>query len=190
MTHFGNHNTVKEDDVEVVIPAGKANLFSFILFPIVTFVFGLPYALLYSLNALRDAFAAFLTDYVMLALMIVAGTIAHELLHALVWGLYSGRWSSVSFGFHLKQLSPYVTCAEPLPRQGYVLGVATPGMLLGVMPCCLSILSGLGSLLCFGIFFTAGAASDFLSLYYLAKLDKSFRTVQDHPLHAGFIAKQ
>jgi hypothetical protein len=115
--------------------------------------------------------------------------VAHELLHVAPWLIFSRKKvGAVVFGFRLRDLSPYVHCKEFLRLPHYAIGVILPGLVLGVFPCIIAIIIGHGMMLTFGMFFTAGAAADFLCFVKLLAFKKS-TFVLDHPDKIGFFIK-
>ena len=68
----------------------------------------------------------------------------------------------------------------------YSVGGALPGIILGVLPAILGIITGNTWLVCFGIFFTGAAGGDILVLWKLRNYDDTY-TIQDHPTEIGFM---
>lgn len=173
----------------MIIPKATANKASFVLFGSTLVATGGLFSLAYSFEAFWLAWQTFLLNYLHLGIFVIGGMAAHELLHVLVWSLSSRQGiRSISIGFDVRQLAPYVHCSEFLTLRSYAIGVALPGIVLGVLPLLASLLYGSGYLLCFGVFFTAGAAGDFLSLYYLKSVPHDAK-IKDHPEHLGFLVK-
>jgi hypothetical protein len=176
-------------DIEVVVPAGRANLYSFLVFGLAFIVFGIPFIAVWGFSLLLNGLVAFLTNWVQLILVLVTGMILHEFLHAAVFAAFCKKgFASVTFGIKWKQLSPYVHCREVLPLHPYRLGTLMPGLVLGIFPGVVALLGGNPWLLTFSLFFTAGAAGDFYSLMKLMNVDHRYG-VFDHPEEAGFILK-
>lgn len=176
-------------EIEVVLPAGRANLYSFVVFGAAFIVFGIPFILLWGLSPLVNGVVEFLTNWVTLIFVLIAGMFLHEFLHAVVFALFCKRgFASVSFGIKWKHLSPYVHCNEALALGPYKLGTFMPGLVLGIIPGVVAIIVGNAWLLTFSLFFTAGAAGDFFSLVKLMKADPRY-VVIDHPKEVGFILK-
>ena len=88
----------------------------------------------------------------------------------------------------MEALSPYVHVDEFMTKSAYAMGVAMPGVVLGILPMTIAVIFNIGWLLCFGIFFTAGAAGDFYSLIKLHRFPSGC-LVLDHHAHIGFIIK-
>jgi hypothetical protein len=177
---------VVQDEIEVIIPLRVANVSSFVLFCASLIIFGIPFSFIWSWQYLLFAWREFLSGYLLLFVSLLCGVILHEGLHALTWALFSRNgWRSVSFGINWKHLAPYVHCAEYLPRNNYLAGVITPGVALGILPLLIALISGSGWLFCFGAFFTAGAAGDFLCALRLFSFRRSDQ-ILDHPENLGF----
>lgn len=117
--------------------------------------------------------------------VIVAGIVVHELLHALSW-VYLGRksWSAIKFGVVWKALAPYAHCKEAVEVRRYRWAVAMPGILLGLVPSLIGILTGVGPVMLFGLIFTLAAAGDALILWVIRSVEAG-KLVEDHPSRAG-----
>jgi hypothetical protein len=179
----------EREEIEIVIPLKTANVYSFLFFLAALALFGLPYSLIWSTGNFILAWRSFLTDYILLIVSILGGMLLHEVIHAVAWSAFADKGlKSIRFGINWKNLAPYVHCDEYLRLPSFALGVALPGILLGVLPAVASLITGSGWLLCFGVFFTAGAAGDFLSLLKLRSFPPS-KFVMDHSDHLGFIVR-
>jgi hypothetical protein len=185
-------NTIKmwDGSTEITIRERAANYFSGVVFVIAVILYGIPFALAWNWEALTRSFHSFLTHYWVLFLAITFGMILHEALHGFTWAWFckQGR-HSIRYGIKWQALAPYAQCDEVLPIMGYRLGCMMPGIVLGVIPALLGIFTGSGWLLVFGIFFTAGAAGDFLILWKLRPYNRSHE-VLDHPSKIGCIVKR
>ncbi len=169
-----------------IIPSGRATRAAFVVFGISAAVFGLIFMQIWGFPALKTAALNFLTDYIALAITLLAGMILHEIIHATFFTLFCrDGFRSVSFGVNWRHLAPYVTCSEALTVKQYAIATAMPGIILGLLPALYALASGTGWFLVFGVFFTAGSASDFLSLVDLRSLPRGVR-VTDHADEAGF----
>ncbi len=131
------------------------------------------------LNLLRQIF--------IFSLVILAGAVFHELLHAVVWVLFTKKGiKSIRFGVSKTDFSPYVHCKEPLPAWIYRMGTLTPGLILGILPSVISIFTGSLGCLLFGVFFTWAASGDFLILWIIRNVNK-YVLLQDHPVKVGCV---
>ena len=127
------------------------------------------------------------SDYRLLFTSIIAGTMVHELLHALAWVMASGlSWKNMSFGFNWKAVAPYAHCNKPMKAEAYRIGAVAPGLILGILPFLAGFILGQGFLTGFGFLFTLVAGGDFLMLWLIRNVDKG-KLVQDHPDKVGCI---
>lgn len=119
------------------------------------------------------------------AALVVLGVLVHELVHGLGWMLIGRKPpGAIRLGFQWKTLTPYAHVKEPVEVNAYRIGAFLPGLLLGILPYLLSLVTGDGSLLWFGILHTSAAGGDWLILWLLRGV-KSGRLVEDHPSLAG-----
>ena len=117
--------------------------------------------------------------------ILVAGIVAHELIHGIVFALFAKEgFRAVRFGILIKSLTPYCHCNEPLSARHYRTSTVMPAIVLGIIPFLVSLYNGSGALLLFGLFFTIAAAGDFIILYLLRK-EPAYVLVQDHPEKIG-----
>ncbi len=120
-----------------------------------------------------------------ISLFIIAGAVLHELLHAVSWIFFTKKGiKSIKFGITESDFSPFVHCTEPLPVWVYRIGTILPGLVLGIIPALLAIVTGKFWLLMFGFFFSWAASGDFIILYLIRNLS-SHIMVQDHPQKVG-----
>lgn len=116
---------------------------------------------------------------------LVAGIVAHELLHAATW-IFSGAVprSSVRFGMHWKTVTPFAHCGVPMPARAYRLAAAVPGVVLGLLPAAYGLAAGNAAWMFYGTFFTIAAAGDAIVLWVLRGTPAT-ALVEDHPTRAG-----
>jgi len=165
----------------------------FILFPI-GLVFGLPYYLIWKNDFTLQNFNHFMDQitpanlfggFLVYFLVLIAGTILHELIHGITWSRYTDKgFKSIKFGILWKMLTPYCHCEEPLTVRQYMIGGIMPAIILGIIPALVSIAIGSPGLLVFGIFFTMAAGGDFMIINLLRKENRN-NLVEDHPSEAG-----
>lgn len=170
---------------DLTLPAWKVNLLSvLIILPLAMFLVA-SYGLLWGWDKLLEDLVTVYADYLLTALVLLGGIVVHELLHALVWRLF-GRLSfgDFTFGFNVSGMAPFVHCAAPMSARVYRLGTVAPGVLMGLFPYGLALVSGNSWLMSYGLIFTLVAAGDFLMLWKVRKVDPGDR-VQDHPTLAG-----
>jgi len=119
--------------------------------------------------------------------ILIFSILLHELIHGLTW-IWFGKKAvhTIYYGFNLKALSPYAHCREPLNIQAYRWGAAVPGLILGIVPALLGIITGNGIIMLFGLLFTVAAGGDAIILWSLRK-ENARELVLDHPTRAGCI---
>lgn len=117
-------------------------------------------------------------------------TVAHELIHGLVWGCFApGGFRSIEFGVIWSALSPYCTCGEPMKKWQYVLGSAMPTLVLGFGLGAVSIYLGWRTPFLLSLLMLLGGGGDFCILLKLLFHRPKGETVYcDHPYELGLVA--
>ena len=121
----------------------------------------------------------------MLVLMVV-----HELLHGAAWSIFcENGWKDIEFGFIVKSLTPYCTCASPLPKWSYIMGAMTPLFVLGVVPYMIGLFFGNLYVLFMAVVMILGAGGDIMLVIRLLRFrsESSEVLVYDHPTEAGSV---
>lgn len=174
-------NTAKE----ITLGAGEANIKAMIfVFPVLV-IFALPYVLIWEGHILSSIRNIVFDNLLITLVVIVLGAIVHELIHGLFWSFFQKNgFKSIKFGIVWKYLTPYCHCSEPLLLRHYRLGALMPGIIMGVIPSLISLLTGNAELFIFGCFFTLAAGGDLLMILLLRKESKK-ALVQDHPDKIG-----
>lgn len=125
----------------------------------------------------------------LVAAMIVL-TVIHELIHGAVWSLFcENGWKDIDFGFITQYLTPYCTCAAPLPRWSYVEGALAPLVILGIVPYIAGLFSGSVFVFFLGIMMILGAGGDIMLTIKLLRFKAQGEEVliYDHPTEAGSV---
>jgi len=175
---------------ELTIDMGKANLVALFYFFFFSIVFGVPYFLLWlntmTLETYRSIALGFGDHKLLKALVVLLfGVIAHELLHGITWSIFATKkFKSISFGINWRYMSPYCHCNEPLLVKHYLLGAIMPGIILGIVPLLLALLTGNILLFLFGFIFSVAATGDLMMVNMLRK-ESMISLVQDHPEKVG-----
>jgi hypothetical protein len=120
-------------------------------------------------------------------LTVIIGTVAHEVLHLLVWGI-AGRvpLNKLKIGFNPKTVTPFASCKIPISRNAYLLGTIMPGIILGIIPYLLGIIV-MKSFFIYGVYFMVVAAGDFTMVSLINQVPQSY-LIEDHPEKVGFWA--
>lgn len=115
----------------------------------------------------------------------LAGVLAHELLHGVTWWLLSGEpRPQVRYGIKLWTFTPYAHVQGTVLAMPYAVGVAMPGIVLGLLPSVAALISGNPALLAFGLAFTIMAGGDVLVLWLIRDIRRG-ELVRDHPTRVG-----
>ena len=169
----------------------KANIVALLMLIPTLLVFGLTYYLIWGLNFnysdIQNLSLILPPIWVGIIIFLVLpiGTVFHELIHGIVWSLYTRNgFKSIRFGVLWKMLTPYCHCKEPLKVKEYIFGALMPGIVLGLIPLVIAIAMGNLLLLILGIIFTIVASGDFM-IVNLLKRENMDDYVQDHPTEAG-----
>jgi hypothetical protein len=128
--------------------------------------------------------------FLVVTLVFVLGTLTHEFIHGLAWSFF-GRMPlrRIQFGFQWKTLTPYAHPREPLTVAAYRWGTIMPLLLLGLLPCGTSLVTGNGDLFAFGFLFTLLAGGDLAVLWLLRNVGADC-LVEDHPTNAGCLVHE
>ena len=179
---------------EVTVDPKLANSQAFMLMvPLAIFVFT-PYYLFWKDEFTFQTLREFAKDTqswtgfgtLIIVLIIIAGIILHELIHAITWALFTrGGFKTIEFGILWREFTPYSHCKEPLAMKHFIFGMIAPGIFLGIVPALLSYFTGNFWLMLFGSFFTAAAAGDIMILRLLKKQNRQ-DYICDHPTAIGF----
>ena len=183
MTTSENINSNKKD---LSISMVKANLLS-IYFALPVLILALIYILIWGLESASAIYASFKTktNVIWILIGILAGIIAHELIHGFAWRYFGNKKSGqIKFGINWKTLTPYAHCTEPMEVEAYRIGAAAPGIILGLIPYLIGLVAGNPVVSFFGLFFCFAASGDALILWTIRGV-RSGKQVEDHPTRAG-----
>lgn len=185
----------KEDYIEenISIDIFKENMLTLFLIIPVLAIFCIPFYFIWFTNSnieLIDVYLAFvkilnIAFIAKIMLTIIIGVIAHEVIHGLVWAMFTKRGiKSIKIGVMWQMITPYCHCYEPLKVKHYIFGTIMPGIVLGILPSILALFTGNIFILLFGNIFTLGATGDFLSAWKIRK-ENTDDFVLDHPSDLG-----
>ena len=176
-----------QEVTNVTMSAGSANIFALFIFLPIFILFGLPVIALWGWDVFKVGALHFIGQKGQLILTILVGVVVHEVIHGFTWARYTQHGiKSIKFGVKWSYLTPYAHCKEPLKVSQYSIGGALPGIILGILPAILGIITGNTWLIFFGIFFTGAAGGDILVLWKLRNYNDTY-TIQDHPTEIGFM---
>ena len=114
--------------------------------------------------------------------------LAHEGIHGLAWKLSNIRNPDIriQFGFSWKACAFFARAIGSMPIRSYIFGAGAPGVLLGILPVAVGLLTGYIPLTIFGSLNIAGAGGDFIVLWLTRKVSKNSWVI-DHPTRLGFM---
>ncbi len=166
---------------DATISLTTANLVAIPLLFVSMLLFLLPHALIWGWETLVEAVRGSVAWlFWLLALLAI---VVHEGLHALGWAVAGDvPWDKFKFG--VKDLTPYAHVTVPMPVTGYRIGAALPGLVLGVIPGLIGLVTGYGTLTFWGALFTGVAAGDAMIVWLLRDAPAD-ALVRDHPEKAG-----
>ncbi|MEA3396047.1 MAG: DUF3267 domain-containing protein [Chloroflexota bacterium] len=174
------HITVKND---LSFSMAKALLYSLIfIIPLVVLLVNIYFIVWGEPHVVIENTILFILKLILVAFL---GVVLHELIHGLSWVYFSKKtFDTIKFGFQWKTLTPYAHSTEPMEVTAYRLGAMMPGLLMGVFPYLLGIITGNVWIMFFGSFFTLSAIGDALVLWSIRKI-KSGQLVEDHSTRCG-----
>ncbi len=95
--------------------------------------------------------------------------VVHELIHGLTWRMVDRKsLATITYGIQWKTMTPYAHVSGLMEVNAYRIGGLMPGLVLGIIPYALSLISGDGNLLWFGVIHTFAAGGDWLILWSVA----------------------
>ena len=172
-----------ENKLDLSISMLRASILAiFIMVPIAV----LQFSLFNILNHMMKITVTFnLMGILLFGIIVLASVVAHELIHGLTW-VAAGKkpFSAVKFGVDWKTLTPFAHLNDPIEVNVYRIGGIMPGLVLGILPFFLSLITGNNGLLWFSILQTAAASGDWVILLMLRNV-KNGTLVEDHPTRAG-----
>jgi len=160
---------------------------------VILLVTGIPFAVasivLFFFAGWTVEFEGGIVNTVIQLVALLALTAVHELIHGFTWSLFcENGWKDIEFGFIVKNLTPYCTCATPLPKRHYILGALMPLIVLGIIPYAVSFFIGNFLLLMAGIIMILGAGGDIMLVMKLLRFKGgSEDVIYDHPTEAGSV---
>jgi hypothetical protein len=144
-----------------------------------------PFVALHGVNQLVNTrWPPLIAVGIVLVIMVVL-TVAHELIHAISWVWAGGlTWQNVSFGIKWKTLMPYAHINTPISARAYRWGAVMPGLLTGVIPALIALITGSGLLMLIGTMMFVGAVGDVIVLWIIQDVPAD-SAVLDHPSAVG-----
>lgn len=177
--------TAPEVAYDATISMVMANVIALLMLPVAFLLFMLPYWLLWGNGLLGGAVTLTLPSFLTMLLILAAAIIVHELLHALGFiTVGKAPLSAITFGFSWKALAPFAHCRAPLTTSAYRIAVALPGLLLGLIPGIVGVVSGSLFFLVGGALMLIAAGGDAAVLWAIRHVPGD-AIILDHPTRVG-----
>lgn len=179
--------------VEHSVSIKQANLYQMAMLPVVV-LFAAVYFMLWGPSSLVSVIKLITAQPVLalplnLAIIVVfvTGIVVHELIHGFSFVLIGKqpREKVTMIGIQKDTFTPYSHCSAPLEIWAYRWAVAMPGLVLGIIPSVVGVLSGNLWILVFGLLFTFAASGDALILWLSRRVERG-SLIEDHPTRVGF----
>ena len=118
-------------------------------------------------------------------LILLLGSLAHELLHALGFIIFGRvKMSDLKLGIIWRYLTPYAHCRVAVSARAYRFALLLPYILLGVLPVIFSYLLSLVWLNIYGTIFCLLAGGDLLVFWLIRHVPSQYKLL-DHPSLCG-----
>ncbi|MBA7533087.1 hypothetical protein ES705_25322 [subsurface metagenome] len=169
-----------------IISIERAGFIALLFIVPIALIYALPFYLLWG----KNVFASLrFQSLLFLLLFIVLGIVIHELLHGIVWAVFSKKgFRSIHFGVKWEFFTPYCHCTESLKVWQYILGGVAPLIIMGLLPGIYAIITGNALVMFIGIFFSWAAGGDIQAVWMLRRF-KINQLIHDHPEELGFIVE-
>ena len=159
--------------------------------PLLGLLVALPFALILFLIS-PDSFLIgdnYFKNYLVYLVLFLILIVVHELIHGITFASFTKeKFKNIEFGIIWKSLNPYCTCTKPLKQNEYILGLIMPCIILGIIPCLLSLISKNAWFLFMGILQTSAAGGDLFILNLILKNKNNLDSLYlDHPTDIGLV---
>lgn len=162
-----------------------ANVVALLMIPLVLLLFFLPYRWLWGEEVLDRSLPLDLWSLGGIVLLFVGSILLHEWLHAVGFRRVGGApKTAVTYGFSWKGLAPYAHCKAPLKAGAYRVSIWLPGVVLGLIPGLVGLVTGLWWLVLWASLMLVAAGGDAAVLLAIHSVP-SKALVLDHPERAG-----
>jgi hypothetical protein len=169
---------------DLTVSGWKANLFCLALLPLIPLLYWI-YRVIWPSEPSEALFGGIYGTLIAAFVVFVGGMVVHEFIHGLSFTYFGGKpLSSLEFGVKWKMLMAYASLPEPIPARAYRLGVAMPGLVLGVVPYLVGLATGNAWVMLFGLVFTVAAGGDALILLRMRGVGPE-ELVEDSPTRVG-----
>ena len=171
---------------DISISTAKANVHAFIVvLPFIVILIGLYIYIWKDRNFISELFSLEPQYFSIFLLAIFLLIFIRQLIYGLSWQFFGNKKSNaIRYGINWKNMTPYTYCRVPIEVKAYKLGFAMPGIILGLLPAFIGIVTGNAVIFVFGLFGVLAAGVDILILWLIRNV-KAGLLVEDHPTRAG-----
>jgi fumarate reductase subunit D len=175
---------------EATISFFWANVVALMLFPLAYLLFFVPYGLLWGSGPGEQIFTFTWPAAIGILVLLLVSIGVHEWIHGMAY-VRIGRVAktAVSYGFSWKGMAPYAHCKAPMRASAYRMAVLLPGLLLGIVPGLIGVVTGIWWLLLYGTMMLVAAGGDTAVLLAMNHVPGD-AMVLDHPRKAGCLVIQ
>lgn len=172
------------EEKDLTIGVVYANVMAFVMAAPLIVLFFILYCIMgYEFYYFDDYFMIFI-----FAACFFASIVIHELIHGLFWGIFAeAHFKSIEFGFIAQYFTPYCTCKSPLRKHQYIIGSIMPTVILGILPCIVSLFIGQSVFLYFGLIMILSGGADLIIVYKILfdRSEEKEVLYLDHPYKCG-----
>ena len=162
-----------------------ANFVALGFLPLAYILFFVPYRWLWGRGLLDRQLSLTISDVVISLLALFAGIVLHEWLHGVGYTRVGGLpKTAVHYGFSWKMLAPYAHAKAPMRAAAYRVAVMMPGVLLGILPGVIGVVSGIWWLVLWATMMLIAAGGDTAVLLAIRHVPAN-AWVLDHPKKVG-----
>lgn len=165
----------------------KANIIG----PLYGIIVSLPFIILLILIS-PDSFIVgdnYSRNYLIAMALMLVFIVIHELIHGITFSSFTEeKFKNIEFGIIWKTLNPYCTCKKPLKEKEYILGLIMPCIILGIIPCVISLINKNAWFLATGVLQIASAGGDLYILKMILDSRNNLDSIYlDHPTDIGLV---
>ncbi len=173
------------DGYDATLSFQKANVVALLTLPVVWLLLFVPYRWIWGESLFVPIFDMGVRGFLTAVLLFFAGIFVHEWLHAIGFRLVGkAPATTIRYGFNWKGLAPYAHCHAVMSARSYRIGVALPGIVLGILPAVVGLIAGVWWLAAWGAVMLVSAGGD-LAVLLAVRHVPGEALVQDHPSRVG-----
>jgi len=117
-------------------------------------------------------------------ILLIVGVIIHEVIHGLTWQWATETRVKIEYGIKWAMLTPYAHLKDAVSAHTYRIGALMPGVIVGLLPLLVALVTGNPAFFWFGLVFTIAAGGDLLVLWQIRRVPPHI-LVEDHPERIG-----